>query len=155
MTQNIMPAKGSDPVLRDVSNETYALVREVAREFTGNGATAIITMDGVFEIARRVILSDREAREKHDRHARGDFGVELAEVLQVAIDIADETDGDTYAEVVALMDIVHESIRNGFDLSDVGRLLGRHQKAVELFHENSERLVKLQGMLLALKEVAR
>ena len=144
---------GGNGVKVDVEQSTYDEIMKVGKEFVGGvGSSALLTSDGIWEIARRVILADREAREKHDRHARGDFGPELGQALLVATDIGDETDGDAYAVAAELMTLLHKATaRAGFTAQDVRDMLELHADLVERLHATDELAVKLQGILISLK----
>ncbi len=151
-TRQIWPAKGDDKLV-DVEDTAYAKITEIGKQFADMGT--LYRPGDVWEIARLVILADREAREKTDRHARGDYGVELAKALEVATDIADETDGNAYGAVADLMSLLNTAVRTGFSgEDDVPVMLEQYNRLIEKLHATTENAVKLQDMLLQLKEVS-
>lgn len=143
--QEIWPINGADKIIK--LPEPVARRIRATMELMPQGTDCDLT----WELVRVALEADREAREKQERRARGDFGPELHDATGVAEEISARTDGEAYEPIATILDRLDDIKRRGFEDIDVTNLLELHAELVEEVHHTDELVVKLGGLLLELK----
>jgi hypothetical protein len=140
--KEIWPLHGDDTLIQ-VDDKTWNLIK--------NSAGLDLPDDSMWEFARKLILSDREATQVRERHARGDYGPELRDVLASALNIIDRTDGDSYHIAEHITDKVHDMMEDGFTQDGVGAMQHSYNLLTNELQKTTEMAVKLGGLIRELK----
>lgn len=139
----IWPEKGEDKILT-VDRSVWDLVHKLRN--THGPET--------WEIARKVILADREVRNRAERLKRGDFTPEWLEAEGLASDIGMRSDGAVYRETLAVSDLLEEARVNNRapTTEEINTLLQAVSKLTDELHKTDEMAVKLGSVLTGIKE---
>lgn len=145
--QVIWPLTDGDPLV-NVDDATYKMIKKRVEQLTVSGGEA----SALWDFARQIVLSERKAREKADRHARGDFTDEIREAQGIAFDISARTDGTSYDTATQIQDKLDEMRSRGFDVSDVDALIGLHLDLTEELKKTADMSGELLNAINELRE---
>lgn len=142
----IWPQNAGDKLVK-LDRETYFLAKEEISRVTASSAGS----DTLWEVIRKVMLSERANQEKRERHERGDYSVELTKAEGIATDMIYRTDGTPYEAVCAIREKLTELIACGFTTDDIDTLKVLHEDMVMELHKTDEMAVSLMAAISELE----
>lgn len=143
--RQIWPVKGTDKIVT-VDDSTY---QEINQQILNGPDT--YTPARLWEFARRILEKEQTAREKDERHARGDYGPELTELGGYVSDVINRVDAKPYEVAASLGDKIEDCREGGFTVHDANRLMQLHDKLVAEQVETGALIAKVGNLIKELR----
>lgn len=136
MKHILRPMRNSDGKTITVDTATYELIKE-------STLLRFENPNEVWEFARKILESENQVRERAERHAKGDFSLELNNAEGHARDIGDRLDGVPFYTAHDILVKINDCQASSFDCYDARCLQELHGKLAADVHKTDEMVVKL------------